>query len=185
VHVRTEAIRPAAPPTLRLPARPGVRDHVRSLDPAAGLLGALTTLGLLVLSTVILVLGLLLSVQRGANALTAGLTDASITTNLLMALLLGGIVLVSFGTGGYVAARLAATGGRAQGLLAWACATGVPTLAMLFAATGNSAARTVLDAVTDDPALLSLVLSVAVGGLLGALLGADAADRQRSAPRPP
>lgn len=180
MSVRTQVVRPSVPPALRLSARPRARGHVRSLDLGAGLLGALATAGLLMLSAVVMLLSLLLSMQRGADALTTGLTDASVTTNLLMALLLTAIVLVSFAIGGYVAARLAAAGGRMQGAVVWACAMAVPALGILLAAAGNSLARTVLDAVTDDPALLTLTLSVLVGGLLGALLGADAAERHRS-----
>jgi hypothetical protein len=179
VSVRTQVVRPTVPPALRLSARPRAHAPVR-LDVGAGLLGALTTVGLLMLSAVVMALSLLLSVQRGADALTTGLTDASLTTNLLVALLLAAIVLVSFATGGYVAARLAAAGGRMQGVLVWACAMAVPALGVLLSAAGNSLARTVLDAVTEDPALLTLTLSVLVGGLLGALLGADAAGRHRA-----
>ncbi|HEY2833639.1 MAG TPA: hypothetical protein VGJ14_14515 [Sporichthyaceae bacterium] len=180
MSVRTQVVRPSVPPALRLSA-PRARGYLRSLDAGAGLLGALATVGLLMLSGVVLLGSLLLSVQRDANALTSGLTDASLSTNLLMALLLTAIVVVSFATGGYVAARLATTGGRLQGVAVWACAMTVPALGVLLAAAGNTLARTVLDAVTDDPALLTLTLSVLAAGLLGALLGADAAQRHRSA----
>jgi len=71
-----------------------VRGRAPSLDLGAGLLGALTTAGLLLLSAVIMLATLLLAMRRGADAVATGLTDASITTNLLMALLLGAIVLV-------------------------------------------------------------------------------------------
>lgn len=174
MSVRTQVVRPSVPPALRLSAPPRVRGYLRSLDPLAGLLGALTTVGLLMLSGIVLLGSLLLSVQRGADVLTTGLTDASLTTNLLIALLLTGIVVVAFATGGYVAARLAGTGGRLQGVVVWACVMALPALGILLAGT-------VLDAVTDDPALLTLTLAVPAGGLLGALLGADAALRHRSA----
>jgi hypothetical protein len=175
VSVRTEIVRPSVPPALRLPA---VR--FRAVDLTAGLLGALTTAGLLLLSAVIMVLTLLLAMRRGADALATGLTDASLVTNLLMAVLLGGIVLVSFATGGYVAARLSTAGGRAQGVVVWGWAMVIPVLGTVVAAAGDGAAAQVLDAITDDGAVVILTLSAIVGGLLGALLGADAAGRNRA-----
>jgi hypothetical protein len=177
--MRTEVVRPSIPSALRLPAVRG-----RGLDLIAGLLGALTTAGLLLLSAAIMVLTLLLAMRRGADALVSGLTDASITVNLLMAVLLGGIVLVAFATGGYVAVRLSTAGGRAQGCVVWGWAMVIPVLGTVFAAAGNGAAAGVLDTVTDDGAVVLLVLSAMVGGLLGALLGADAAGRPRAGALP-
>jgi len=182
--MRTEVIRPSVPPALRLPTASAVRGRAPSLDLGAGLLGALTTAGLLLLSAVIMLATLLLAMRRGADAVATGLTDASITTNLLMALLLGAIVLVSFATGGYVAARLSRVGGRVQGVTVWTWAMVAPVIGLLLAAAGNGAARTVLDAITDDGAVIMLTLSAVLGGLLGALLGADAAERHRAAALP-
>jgi hypothetical protein len=145
------------------------------------LLGALVTVGILMLTGVVALLTLLLSARRGADAVASGITNASIGANLLMALLVSSVVLVSFGTGGYVAGRFAEAGGRMQGLFVWAGVMAPPAVGLLLAAMGNGVASTVVDALSDDPALLSLFVSVLAGGLLGALLGADAAERHRTA----
>jgi hypothetical protein len=181
VHLRAE-VSTLSPAVRKVLPLGGVVARPRLAAIAASLLGAVTALGMVVVLLVgAVTLALVVSRLRESSpgSLASGLVSETAPVSVLGALLLSAIVVTGFACGGYVAARLAGTGMRAQAFAVWGWAVVLPVA--LLGATLLSAARDVVAQLSFNGAVLVLLLTLASMALLGALLGAETA---RLATRP-
>ncbi len=107
------------------------------------------------------------------GALASGLASDAAPVSVIGALLLSAIVVTAFACGGYVAARLAGGGARAQAVAVWTWAVLLPVFFALAALL--SSARDVVTALRPDGAAALLMATLATMALLGALLGGESA----------
>lgn len=156
------------------PNSPDLVSSERVRHAAIALVGALTAIGTMVLSSVaVLAVALVVSHVRDTSpgSLAAGLAAGALRISIVGALVLSAIVLVSFGCGGYVAARLSEGDGRRQAVAVWVWAMLLPVLFVLGALA--SAAHDVVTTVRPNGAGTVLLATLAMMALLGALLGGE------------
>ncbi|HEX3829326.1 MAG TPA: hypothetical protein VHV82_18850 [Sporichthyaceae bacterium] len=152
------------------------RARRRGLDIAAGLLGAVTAVGMAVvlfLGTVAVAFVLARVRHADAETVATRILAHAIAVDAIGAVLLCLLVLIAFFSGGYVAARISRRDGRRQALAVWLWALPAPvgiTLAVLALGAGT---RQVIVAARPDASTGWLAVCLAVLSLLGALLGGE------------
>lgn len=175
-RAEVSALKPAVGPLGPPASWARLLPHPRLVGVAAGLLGAVTALGMVVLLTVgALTLALVVSRLRDTSpgALASGMSSDVAPVSVVGALLLSAIVVTAFACGGYVAGQLAGTGMRAQAVAVWAWAVLLPMFLIFTALV--SAARDVVTELQFNGAVFILLATLATMALLGALFGAETA----------